>query len=111
MTKITTIKENRSFMNAYRRGKKVETKYFVIYYRKNRFNVTRLGITTGKKLGNAVTRNRIRRVLREAYRNVQDSLICGYDIVIVARISMATKKEYEIERVLRENLPKELIKE
>lgn len=111
MNKIITIKENRNFMNAYRRGKKVETKYFVLYYRKNRFNKTRLGITTGKKLGNAVTRNRARRIIREAYRNVQNSLISGYDIVIVARISATTKKEYEIERVLRENLPEELIKE
>ena len=110
MGKIITIKENRNFMNAYRRGKKIETKLFVIYYRKNRFGVTRLGLTVSKKLGNAVVRNRTRRILREAYKNISNLLKSGYDIVIVARMGATTKKEYDVEKVLRDNLPEDLLK-
>ena len=45
----------------------------------------RLGITTGKKVGNAVFRNRARRVLKAAYQECELSFPLGYDIVIVAR--------------------------
>ncbi len=57
----------------------------VLYARKNRLGINRVGITTGKKLGHAVLRNRARRRLREAYR-LQEALFSpGWDIVVVAR--------------------------
>jgi len=46
---------------------------------------TRLGITTTKKLGPAVVRNRIRRLIREAFRRNRDALPKGLDIVVVAK--------------------------
>lgn len=57
----------------------------VLYARKNKTGRNRVGITTGKKLGKAVVRNRIRRRLREVYRLNEEKFLPGYDIVIVAR--------------------------
>jgi len=59
--------------------------YLVLYARKNRTDTNRVGITTGKKLGHAVVRNRIRRRLREVYRLNEDKFAPGWDIVVVAR--------------------------
>ena len=57
----------------------------VLYARPNRLGVNRVGITTGKKLGHAVVRNRARRRLREVYRLNEQLFKPGYDIVVVAR--------------------------
>ena len=57
----------------------------VLYARPNRLGVNRVGITTGKKLGHAVVRNRARRRLREVYRLSEHRFKPGYDIVVVAR--------------------------
>ena len=57
----------------------------VLYARPNRMGANRVGITTGKKLGHAVVRNRARRRLREVYRLNEHLFKPGYDIVVVAR--------------------------
>ena len=62
----------------------------VLYARPNRLGVNRVGITTGKKLGHAVVRNRARRRLREVYRLNEAKFKPGYDIVVVARYKCVT---------------------
>ena len=57
----------------------------VLFARPNRLGVNRVGITTGKRLGHAVVRNRARRRLREVYRLNEHLFKPGYDIVVVAR--------------------------
>ncbi len=59
--------------------------YLVLYARRNRTGTNRIGITTGKKLGHAVVRNRTRRRLREIYRLNEENFLPGFDIVVVAR--------------------------
>ena len=59
--------------------------YMVLYARRNRLGMNRVGLTTGKKLGHAVVRNRVRRRLREVYRLNEDKFTSGWDIVVVAR--------------------------
>lgn len=59
--------------------------YLVLYARPNRLGINRIGITTGKKLGKAVVRNRVRRRLREVYRLNEHRFTSGWDIVVVAR--------------------------
>ena len=86
---LVVIRENREFKRAYLRGKSYVSPVIVTYVVKNRLRQWRVGITTSKKTGNAVQRNRSRRVIREAYRTLlpqlPESPRQGYDMVFVAR--------------------------
>ena len=62
----------------------------VLYARKNRTGINRVGITVSKKLGKAHIRNRARRRLREVYRLNEELFLPGYDIVVVARTRAIT---------------------
>jgi len=73
------------FVNANREGRRHHTAHFSITFRKNGMGVSRLGIVTSKKTGNAVTRNRIRRLIREVYRLHKAHVPQGCDILIAAR--------------------------
>lgn len=76
---------NSDFTRAYARGKSYVHAYTVLYVNKNRVGHTRVGITASKKIGNAVARNRARRVLRAALYQTLPENVGGYDLVFVAR--------------------------
>ena len=79
------LKQNHEFRRLYNKGKSAVSPYFAVYCRKTGRPYSRLGITTGVKLGKAVKRNFIRRRIRELYRANEWKLQPGYDIVVVAR--------------------------
>ena len=85
MSKIMSIKQNARFQRLYKKGDSAVLKTFVIYLKKRNDDSLFLGITVTKKIGKAVVRNRIRRLIRESYRLKEDSIKSGYYIVIVAR--------------------------
>ncbi|MCX7715474.1 MAG: ribonuclease P protein component [Clostridia bacterium] len=89
---------NRDFKRLYARGKNCAGGYVAIYFMKNRLNYNRLGITAGKSIGNAVLRNRAKRLIRESYRLLEDRLKKGYDIVIVSRGRAVGKTYFQISR-------------
>ena len=80
----TSLKLNHIFRRLYKTNG-FAGPYLVLYARKNREGVNRVGITVSKKLGKAHIRNRIRRRLREAYRLNEEKFLPGWDIVVVAR--------------------------
>ncbi len=95
MAKIVAIKENHLFSKVYAKGKKASEKNIAVYVLNNYKSVdTCLGITTGKKLGNAVQRSRARRLIREAFRAIQKKFVFRrpYLIVIVARNAIVDDK-------------------
>lgn len=91
-----TLNDNRDFLALYKKGKFIASKYTVIYVRPNRRSYNRLGITVGKKIGNAVCRNRAKRIIRQAYRESEIYLPIGIDIVIVARKPVCEVKSQEL---------------
>ena len=95
--KVISIKENSDFKRLYYRGKSVVKKNIALYFRKNRFSFSRLGITVSPKVGKAVVRNAVRRRLKENYRLLQ-GLEAGYDIVIVARRRAANASFEELKK-------------
>ena len=84
-----SLKLNHIFRKLYSTGGKGNA-LLVLYARPNRLGVNRVCITTGKKLGHAVVRNRARRRLREVYRLNEHLFKPGYDIVVVARTRCIT---------------------
>ncbi len=92
MEKLEKIKESYIFRRAYKKGRSFVSPYAVVYLLKNRRNNVRLGITAGKKIGNAVSRNRAKRVIAAAFRQILPQIPKGYDYVIVARTRILTVK-------------------
>ena len=83
--KSERILKNEDYTSVRLSGVSRYTKHFRVTYMPNDSGITRLGITVSKKIGNAVKRNRIKRVLRELFRLNKSFFPDGYDIVIVAR--------------------------
>ena len=102
--KITTITSNRDFQRIYRRGKSFVSPALVTYVLKTKNNNLRIGITTSKKVGKAVNRNRSRRLIRAAFYHIGADLSAPYDIIFVARTRTAYLKSYDIEKEMRGHL-------
>lgn len=98
MKSINSLNRNRDFKRIYSKGKYASSKLLVTYVLKNRLKTIRVGITTSKKVGNAVQRNRCRRIIRAAYFPIQKQLPQGFDIVFVARNETPNVKSYDISR-------------
>ncbi len=98
MEHTVSLKQNHEFRRLYQKGKSAVSPYFAIYCRRTGRPQSRLGITTGVKLGNAVKRNRVRRRIRELYRTNEHRFFSGYDIVVVARTRAIFGRYSELER-------------
>ena len=112
--KNVAIKENHLYNKAYRRGKKSIGKYTAVYVLRDlkahkvmltnpeKKYLNRLGIAVSKKIGNAVTRNRAKRIIRAAYRSVEAELSVGFLVVISAKSDIVGVKSTDVEQELRE---------
>ena len=98
MKYTVALKQNHEFRRLYAKGRSAVSPYFAIYCRKTNRPISRLGITTGVKLGNAVKRNRARRRIRELYRTNEVRLAPGWDVVVVARVRSIYGRYGDMER-------------
>ena len=101
--KCVSLCENHLFQKAYKTGKKAPSRRIVLYVLADKkanllkkrhplkIKVNRVGITVSKKIGGAVQRNRAKRIIREAYRQLEKnfSVKKGFLVVIVARETIA----------------------
>ena len=69
-----------------------------------------MGITTSKKIGNAVERNRSRRIIRAAFRENLPSIKGGYDFVFVARSRTRHLKSTDVSAIMAKHLAKAGVK-
>jgi ribonuclease P protein component len=77
-------------------GKRLVGRHFIVVYRSSKHPQSRLGITVTKKVGNAVTRNRLKRVCREFFRTYQKQLAAAYDVHVIARNAAAGAAHKEL---------------
>ncbi len=113
---ILPLTENHLFSKAYTKGKCEVSKYCAVYVMRNYKKTpdgsiprTLLGITVNRKLGKACKRNRVKRLIRVAYRNCAEYIKDGYIIVIAARAAAFAPymKSGDMTRALRSILSKE----
>lgn len=80
------LKKNEHFQAVFQRGTSAANKQFVLYSAKQEGQAAfRVGISVSKKIGNAVIRNRVKRLIREAVARLEASIPKGLDLVIIAR--------------------------
>ena len=106
MQKYLSLNENKDFRRTYHRGKSCAKPALVVYSVKNRVGVCRVGITVSKKIGNAVERNRARRIIRAAFRSILSTCETkgSYDIVFAARTKTKFLKSTQVEKSMLEAL-------
>jgi ribonuclease P protein component len=101
------LSRSRDFDAVYRHGRSVSTRFLVLYrFDREGENETeaRLGIAVPKKIGGAVTRNRIKRRLREVWRQLLPDVPGGSDYVLLVRAPLAEAAEDRDEAWLRERV-------
>ncbi len=106
--RYVVIKKNRDFGFLFKKGESIVTYAFVCYVKERRGDANRLGIVTGKKVGNAVKRNRARRVIREAFRLfepiLKEKTQKRYDFIFVARSKTPEQKSGKILSLMKKNI-------
>ena len=85
LRKVERLLERAQFRRTQRRGRRQGNASLVVYARPNGLEWSRLGITTSRKVGKAVRRNRWRRLLREAFRQNKAALPRGFDLVVIVQ--------------------------
>jgi ribonuclease P protein component len=95
------LRNQRDFQKVYKNGKSKSDKLIVLLYGKNDYSYNRIAFLASKKVGNSVKRNRARRLMKEAYRNLNLNLASGYDIILVARNTINDTKCCEVEKSIK----------
>jgi len=100
--KRARLTKRSEFLRLSREGKKVTTPHFIVICKANDRKLNRLGVTVSAKVGGAVVRNRIKRLLREFFRTRQNSLLVQRDLLVIARKGAGELSQAELTRELEE---------
>ncbi|MEG0371545.1 MAG: ribonuclease P protein component [Clostridium sp.] len=95
------IKRNSHFRYIYNKGKSISNDTLVLYNYRNKKDVSRVGISVSKKVGNSVVRNRVKRLIRECYRLNSESFNKGFDFVFIARQRASTADYKKVESAMK----------
>jgi ribonuclease P protein component len=98
MKSTETLKRNYEFTRVYRKGKYLPGRHAVVHFLRRPKGPNRLGVTVGKGVRTSVLRNRLKRLLRESFRQIEGRLTGGFDIVLVAKAGSEAPPYREMER-------------
>lgn len=95
------VKKNKEFQEAFKKGKSFANRQFVVYsLEKPGQEHFRIGLSISKKIGNAVTRNQIKRYVRQAFLEMENDLHNQFDYIIIARKPVADMGFHDIKKSL-----------
>lgn len=83
--KADRILKRREFLELSKFGRRIQNEHFIAYFSPGQYNRSRLGVTVTKKVGGAVTRNKLKRFVREFFRLNRYKLSGKWDINIIAK--------------------------
>jgi ribonuclease P protein component len=90
------LSRSAEFERVYRQGRSVANRHLVLYTFPNASTQRpRLGLSVSRKVGGAVERNKVKRLLREAFSHAENELLSGQDVVVVARPAAGELAERE----------------
>ena len=101
MKRCYSLKRNKEFRRVYRIGKSVGSHTLVLIFSASRRADIKIGFAVGKKVGNAVVRNRVKRRLREAVTPLLPGIKPGYRLIFVARTAIAQASYADIVSAVR----------
>ncbi len=90
------VRRRKNYLNIYQRGVRVHSNNFTVILNPNSSGEKRLGIAVSKKVGNAVKRNRIKRLFKEFFRLNKDNLPDSKDMVIIAKRDVSQLKYQDV---------------
>ncbi len=88
-TKTDRILKRHEFIALSQKGRKVQNEQFIAIFNPNQHGRSRIGVTVTKKVGPAVKRNRIKRIVREFFRLNRHDLVGNWDINLIAKRQIA----------------------
>ncbi|MBM7606730.1 ribonuclease P protein component [Metabacillus litoralis] len=95
------IKKNKDFQKVFKKGKSIANRQFVLYiYSEREEKEFRVGLSVSKKIGNAVTRNKVKRLIRQVFLEEKDKLVHGKEFIIIARKPAAQMNYHEVKSSL-----------
>ena len=100
MKKSFRVKREKDFKAIFRDGTSFANRKFVVYQLENQKSHFRVGLSVSKKLGNAVTRNQIKRRIRHILLSVREHLADNVDFVVIARKGVEGLDYAEMEKNL-----------
>ncbi|WP_394237945.1 ribonuclease P protein component [Niallia oryzisoli] len=101
MRKEYRVKKNEEFQEIFKKGKSVANRQFVVYTLKRpEQKHFRIGLSVSKKIGNAVTRNQIKRYVRQVFHEFDGYIHNDVDYIIIARKPTADMDFYEVQKSL-----------
>lgn len=98
------LRKNRDFQRVYREGDSWVHPLLVLYALPNGLEHSRFGFSVGHRIGKAVTRNRVKRLLREATRLRLPLIAQGWDLVFIARQPLSDAAFHQVDGAIEELL-------
>jgi|SRR5829696_4236000 len=99
-TKTQRVRRRSEFQQVFKNGYRVGSRYFTLLISPNAGSTPRLGIVASKKLGDAVHRNRAKRLIRELFR-LNETPSAGLDVVVIPRRELFAAAYNELDRDFR----------
>jgi ribonuclease P protein component len=112
LPRANRLRKDADFRRVRLGGRSWANRLLVLGIAPNGLDHTRIGVIVGRRLGGAVQRNRVRRLISEAVRNRLDQISPGWDLVWIARLPLAQAKFAQVEQAVGQLLSRaRLVKE